>query len=160
MNEVWAIFMQSDVWAFGVLLWEIATYGVSPYPGVDLTNVYHLLESGYRMDCPQGCPPTVYELMKQCWMWSPADRPTFSQIHHALETMFQETSITEGAYTLLPDYVVYTSGFQVYDEGVTDGAVNWLAEAVLYTSGVLQLARFRDLLKGFSSCRYKWGVRS
>lgn len=79
-----------------MLLWEIATYGVSPYPGVDLTNVYHLLESGYRMDCPQGCPPTVYELMKQCWMWSPADRPTFSQIHHALETMFQETSITEG----------------------------------------------------------------
>lgn len=88
--------LQSDVWAFGVLLWEIATYGVSPYPGVDLTNVYHLLESGYRMDCPQGCPPTVYELMKQCWMWSPADRPTFSMIHHALETMFQETSITEG----------------------------------------------------------------
>lgn len=86
---------KSDVWAFGILLWEFATYGVSPYPGVDLTNVYHLLESGYRMDCPQGCPVRVYELMKQCWLWSPGDRPTFSHIHHALETMFQETSITE-----------------------------------------------------------------
>ncbi|XP_042867674.1 tyrosine-protein kinase Abl-like isoform X4 [Penaeus japonicus] len=86
---------KSDVWAFGILLWEIATYGVSPYPGVDLTNVYHLLESGYRMDCPQGCPVRVYELMKQCWLWIPSDRPTFSHIHHALETMFQETSITE-----------------------------------------------------------------
>ncbi|XP_069935874.1 tyrosine-protein kinase Abl isoform X3 [Cherax quadricarinatus] len=86
---------KSDVWAFGILLWEFATYGVSPYPGVDLTNVYHLLESGYRMDCPQGCPVRVYELMKQCWLWNPADRPTFSHIHHALETMFQETSITE-----------------------------------------------------------------
>ncbi|XP_076068480.1 tyrosine-protein kinase Abl isoform X2 [Oratosquilla oratoria] len=86
---------KSDVWAFGILLWEIATYGVSPYPGVDLTNVYHLLESGYRMDCPQGCPARVYELMKKCWLWTPADRPTFSYIHHALETMFQETSITE-----------------------------------------------------------------
>lgn len=42
------LYFQSDVWAFGILLWEIATYGVSPYPGVDLTNVYHLLESGYR----------------------------------------------------------------------------------------------------------------
>ncbi|XP_068218165.1 tyrosine-protein kinase Abl-like isoform X2 [Palaemon carinicauda] len=86
---------KSDVWAFGILLWEIATYGVSPYPGVDLTNVYHLLESGYRMDCPQGCPTRVYDLMKQCWLWSAGDRPTFSHIHHALETMFQETSITE-----------------------------------------------------------------
>ncbi|XP_071520872.1 uncharacterized protein Abl isoform X3 [Panulirus ornatus] len=86
---------KSDVWAFGILLWEFATYGVSPYPGVDLTNVYHLLESGYRMDCPQGCPVRVYELMKQCWLWNPSDRPTFSHIHHALETMFQETSITD-----------------------------------------------------------------
>ncbi|CAL4102604.1 unnamed protein product, partial [Meganyctiphanes norvegica] len=86
---------KSDVWAFGILLWEIATYGVSPYPGVDLTNVYHLLESGYRMDCPQGCPTRVYELMKQCWLWNPGDRPTFSYSHHSLETMFQETSITD-----------------------------------------------------------------
>jgi serine/threonine protein kinase len=41
-------FPQSDVWAFGILLWEIATYGMSPYPGVDLTDVYHMLEKGYR----------------------------------------------------------------------------------------------------------------
>lgn len=41
-------FLQSDVWAFGILLWEIATYGMSPYPGVDLTDVYHMLEKGYR----------------------------------------------------------------------------------------------------------------
>jgi len=43
-----SLFFQSDVWAFGVLLWEIATYGMSPYPGVDLTDVYHMLEKGYR----------------------------------------------------------------------------------------------------------------
>ncbi|EFN89288.1 Tyrosine-protein kinase Abl [Harpegnathos saltator] len=85
----------SDVWAFGILLWEIATYGMSPYPGVDLTDVYHMLEKGYRMDCPPGCPPKVYELMRQCWQWSAADRPTFKEIHHSLENMFQESSITE-----------------------------------------------------------------
>lgn len=39
---------------------------MSPYPGVDLTDVYHMLETGYRMECPPGCPPNVYELMKQC----------------------------------------------------------------------------------------------
>ena len=55
--------------AFGVLLWELATYGMSPYPGVDLTEVYHLLERGYRMECPAGCPSNVYQLMRQCtWL--------------------------------------------------------------------------------------------
>ncbi|KAG5678000.1 hypothetical protein PVAND_007711 [Polypedilum vanderplanki] len=86
---------KSDVWAFGVLLWEIATYGMSPYPAIDLTDVYHRLESGYRMERPQGCPPEVYELMRKCWQWNPADRPTFKSIHHDLEHMFQESSITE-----------------------------------------------------------------
>ncbi|XP_047347276.1 tyrosine-protein kinase Abl isoform X3 [Vespa velutina] len=86
---------KSDVWAFGILLWEIATYGMSPYPGVDLTDVYHMLEKGYRMECPPGCPPKVYELMRQCWQWSAVERPTFKEIHHSLENMFQESSITE-----------------------------------------------------------------
>ncbi|KAK7869384.1 hypothetical protein R5R35_000690 [Gryllus longicercus] len=86
---------KSDVWAFGILLWEIATYGMSPYPGVDLTDVYHMLEKGYRMECPPGCPPKIYDLMRQCWQWSPGERPSFQEIHHALENMFQESSITE-----------------------------------------------------------------
>ncbi|KAH8380086.1 hypothetical protein KR009_008869 [Drosophila setifemur] len=86
---------KSDVWAFGVLLWEIATYGMSPYPGIDLTDVYHKLEKGYRMERPPGCPPEVYDLMRQCWQWDATDRPTFKSIHHALEHMFQESSITE-----------------------------------------------------------------
>ncbi|KYM96644.1 Tyrosine-protein kinase Abl [Cyphomyrmex costatus] len=86
---------KSDVWAFGILLWEIATYGMSPYPGVDLTDVYHMLEKGYRMECPPGCPTKVYDLMRQCWQWSAAERPTFKEIHLSLENMFQESSITE-----------------------------------------------------------------
>jgi abelson tyrosine-protein kinase 1 len=52
--------------AFGVLLWELATYGKSPYLGVELTEVYHLLEKGYRMECPPGCPSQVYDLMLEC----------------------------------------------------------------------------------------------
>lgn len=48
------------------------------------------------MEIPPGCPPKIYELMRQCWQWHANDRPTFKEIHHALENMFQESSITEG----------------------------------------------------------------
>jgi abelson tyrosine-protein kinase 1 len=90
------IYMPLVIAAFGVLLWELATYGMSPYPGVDLTEVYLLLERGYRMECPAGCPHNVYDLMKQCWNWEAADRPTFEMIQHSLETMFQNSSINDG----------------------------------------------------------------
>uniref|UniRef100_A0A8C5DN71 Tyrosine-protein kinase n=1 Tax=Gouania willdenowi TaxID=441366 RepID=A0A8C5DN71_GOUWI len=87
--------IKSDVWAFGVLLWEIATYGMSPYPGIDLSQVYELLEKDYRMDRPEGCPEKVYELMTACWRWNPAERPSFAETHQAFETMFQESSISD-----------------------------------------------------------------
>nr|XP_032814595.1 tyrosine-protein kinase ABL1-like isoform X2 [Petromyzon marinus] len=87
--------IKSDVWAFGVLLWEIATYGMSPYPGVDLSQVYERLERGYRMEQPEGCPPRVYQLMQACWQWNAADRPSFAEIHQTFETMFHDSSISE-----------------------------------------------------------------
>ncbi|XP_053549937.1 tyrosine-protein kinase ABL2 isoform X1 [Bombina bombina] len=87
--------IKSDVWAFGVLLWEIATYGMSPYPGIDLSQVYDLLEKGYRMEQPEGCPPKVYELMRACWQWNPAERPSFAETHQAFETMFHDSNINE-----------------------------------------------------------------
>ena len=87
---------KSDVWAFGVLLWEIATYGMSPYPGVELTDVYHMLESGYRMECPTGCPPKIHDLMRRCWAWDSSERPNFSEIREILEIMYQSAgSIAE-----------------------------------------------------------------
>lgn len=83
---------------------------MSPYPGVDLTDVYHMLEKGYRMECPPGCPTKVYDLMRQCWQWSAAERPTFKEIHLSLENMFQESSITEGKWIIL-DYSKLTNSF-------------------------------------------------
>ncbi|CAH8842263.1 unnamed protein product [Trichobilharzia szidati] len=86
---------KSDVWAFGVLLWEIATYGKTPYPGVELQDVYVLLERGTRMLRPEGCPEQVYELMLQCWQWHPEQRPPFSDILNQLESMSTNSSIEE-----------------------------------------------------------------
>nr|XP_054769386.1 tyrosine-protein kinase ABL1-like [Lytechinus pictus] len=86
---------KSDVWAFGILLWEIATYGCSPYPGVDLQHVYGKLEQGYRMERPEGCPTDVYKLMLKCWEWRPTERPSFTEIHEEMNNMFQNSSISE-----------------------------------------------------------------
>ncbi|KAH8368845.1 hypothetical protein KR200_004418 [Drosophila serrata] len=114
---------KSDVWAFGVLLWEIATYGMSPYPGIDLTDVYHKLEKGYRMERPPGCPPEVYDLMRQCWQWDAADRPTFKSIHHALEHMFQESSITEAVEKQLNANATTTASVSSSSAPSTSGIV-------------------------------------
>ncbi|XP_033114811.1 tyrosine-protein kinase ABL1-like isoform X2 [Anneissia japonica] len=86
---------KSDIWAFGILLWEIATYGASPYPGVELQHVYEKLEAGYRMERPEGCPGDVYNLMKKCWEWMPVDRPNFRDVYEEINNMFQHSSISE-----------------------------------------------------------------
>ena len=67
---------------------------MAPYPGVELNSVYGLLERGYRMDCPPGCPQPVYRLMLQCWHWSPSDRPMMKDIHRNLESLLH-TGIDE-----------------------------------------------------------------
>lgn len=82
---------KSDVWAYGVLLWEIATYGKAPYAGVELAQVYHLLDSGYRLECPENCPAQIYALMRRCWQWDASARPTFEKIHSELSQMFHES---------------------------------------------------------------------
>ncbi|XP_072015142.1 tyrosine-protein kinase ABL1-like [Amphiura filiformis] len=86
---------KSDVWAFGILLWEIATYGSSPYPGVELQHVYEKLERGYRMERPEGCPLDVYNLMLKCWDWKPDERPDFLEIHDMMNNMFKNSNIDE-----------------------------------------------------------------
>ncbi|PAA59347.1 hypothetical protein BOX15_Mlig005604g2 [Macrostomum lignano] len=78
---------RSDVWSFGVLLWEIATFGCSPYPRVELTDVYRLLESGHRMQRPADCPDSVYQLMLACWQWQPEQRPAFAELHTRLKAI-------------------------------------------------------------------------
>ena len=52
--------------AFGILLWELTTRGMSPYPNVELSQMYEVLAKGYRLDCPNGCPENIYSVMRKC----------------------------------------------------------------------------------------------
>lgn len=84
---------KSDVWSFGVLLWEIATYGMTPYPGVELSDVFYTLNTGYRMGRPIGCPEPIYQLMQQCWSWEADDRPAFWELHEELQALILNPNI-------------------------------------------------------------------
>ncbi|OCT87060.1 tyrosine-protein kinase CSK [Xenopus laevis] len=76
---------KSDVWSFGILLWEIYSFGRVPYPRIALKDVVPKVENGYKMDAPDGCPPVVYDVMKQCWHLDPKQRPTFRKLREQLE---------------------------------------------------------------------------
>ncbi|KAK0046893.1 neurite outgrowth regulated kinase isoform X1, partial [Biomphalaria pfeifferi] len=81
---------QSDVWSFGILLWEIVTMGASPYPNVALADLYFVLSTGYRMDKPSNCSDELYAIMRSCWEDEPTDRPTFTQLRFMLEELLTE----------------------------------------------------------------------
>ncbi|XP_071656950.1 tyrosine-protein kinase receptor UFO [Patagioenas fasciata] len=75
---------KSDVWSFGVTMWEIAARGQTPYPGLENSEVLPFLRGGHRLRAPPGCPPALYELMRRCWAEDPRARPTFEELGGAL----------------------------------------------------------------------------
>ncbi|XP_026210537.1 tyrosine-protein kinase Fer isoform X4 [Anabas testudineus] len=74
----------SDVWSYGILLWETFSLGVCPYPGMTNQQAREQVEKGYRMACPQRCPDDVYKVMLRCWQYNPEDRPKFSELQRDL----------------------------------------------------------------------------
>ncbi|XP_059992577.1 fibroblast growth factor receptor 1 isoform X7 [Lagenorhynchus albirostris] len=86
---------QSDVWSFGVLLWEIFTLGGSPYPGVPVEELFKLLKEGHRMDKPSSCTNELYMMMRDCWHAVPSQRPTFKQLVEDLDRIVALTSNQE-----------------------------------------------------------------
>ncbi|XP_014817874.1 PREDICTED: tyrosine-protein kinase Mer [Calidris pugnax] len=88
---------KSDVWAFGVTMWEIATRGMTPYPGVQNHEIYEYLFHGQRLKKPEGCLDELYEIMSACWRANPAARPTFSQLKVHLEKLLENLPTVRGS---------------------------------------------------------------
>ncbi|XP_023675458.1 tyrosine-protein kinase CSK [Paramormyrops kingsleyae] len=76
---------KSDVWSYGILLWEIYSFGRVPYPRIALKDVVPRVDKGYKMDAPDDCPPVVYDIMKQCWNLDPEGRPSFCWLRERLQ---------------------------------------------------------------------------
>nr|XP_038036011.1 tyrosine-protein kinase receptor TYRO3 isoform X2 [Anas platyrhynchos] len=75
----------SDVWAFGVTMWEIVTRGQTPYAGIENAEIYNYLISGNRLKQPPECLEDVYDLMCRCWHPEPKLRPSFAMLRYQLE---------------------------------------------------------------------------
>jgi len=75
---------KSDMWSFGILLWEIYSFGRVPYPRIPLADVVKHVEKGYRMEKPEGCTQEIHDLMRQAWDLNAERRPTFHQVKQQL----------------------------------------------------------------------------
>uniref|UniRef100_A0AAY4DE32 receptor protein-tyrosine kinase n=1 Tax=Denticeps clupeoides TaxID=299321 RepID=A0AAY4DE32_9TELE len=99
---------QSDVWSFGILLWEIFSLGASPYPGVSIDEAFcRRLKEGTRMRAPDYATPEIYQTMLNCWLDRPTDRPTFAELVDHLGNLLQASAHQDGK-----DYIPLTSGEQ------------------------------------------------
>lgn len=80
--------LESDVWSYGVVLWEIYSFGKQPYYGHSNEEVVKLILDGIMLIPPEDAPPLICELMKNCWKTEPKHRITFPQIKQVLEEAY------------------------------------------------------------------------
>jgi len=85
----------SDVWMFGVCMWEIMMYGVKPFQGVANEKVIGKIENGERLALPQNCPPALYLIMMECWSYEPSKRPRFQELKTRLSSLMKEEQATQ-----------------------------------------------------------------
>ncbi|XP_055853236.1 tyrosine kinase receptor Cad96Ca [Episyrphus balteatus] len=98
--------VKSDIWSFGILMWEIVTLGSTPYPGISAADVMRKVRDGYRLEKPEHCRRELYNIMYYCWAQDAIERPTFSEIVQMLDKLLH----TEMDYIELerfPDHNYY-----------------------------------------------------
>uniref|UniRef100_A0A8C5D690 receptor protein-tyrosine kinase n=1 Tax=Gouania willdenowi TaxID=441366 RepID=A0A8C5D690_GOUWI len=84
---------ESDVWSYGILLWEIFSLGNSPYPGMQVDSAfYQRIQEGYRMSKPAFAPIEIYDMMLSCWNPDPLKRPSFRKLVERSELLLSENT--------------------------------------------------------------------
>ncbi|XP_057706895.1 vascular endothelial growth factor receptor 3 isoform X1 [Corythoichthys intestinalis] len=109
---------QSDVWSFGVLLWEIFSLGASPYPGVQIDEDFcKRLKDGVRMRSPETASPEIYGIMLACWHGEPKERPPFPALVQTLGNLLQDNSLPDGK-----DYIPLNHSHSSEDDGFSQAS--------------------------------------
>ncbi|XP_032971700.1 ephrin type-A receptor 10 isoform X1 [Rhinolophus ferrumequinum] len=126
----------SDVWSFGVVMWEVMAFGERPYWDMSGQDVIKAVEDGFRLPPPRNCPSPLHRLMLDCWQKDPGERPRFSQIHSILSKMVQDPEPPKCATATCPrpPTPLADRAFSTFPSFGSVGA--WL--------GALDLGRYKD----------------
>ncbi|XP_070549782.1 tyrosine-protein kinase JAK2-like isoform X2 [Ptychodera flava] len=111
--------MKTDIWTFGIVLWEIFTRGLTPYQGFKQTDVVTKLKQGFRLLRPDSCDEDVYNIMLPCWRRRPIDRPTFTSLLSALKNMREKEELESQDYSYGKQYTKLDDFYE--SEYVTPG---------------------------------------
>lgn len=96
--------IKSDIWSFGILLYEMITLGAPPFPEVPSSDILQHLQREHIMSRPSNCQPTMYSIMKACWQWTPGDRPSLSELICWLQAAVRTSN--DQAVLQVPELVV------------------------------------------------------
>ncbi|XP_034609159.1 ephrin type-A receptor 8-like [Trachemys scripta elegans] len=134
----------SDVWSYGVVMWEVLAYGERPYWNMTNRDVINSVEEGYRLPAPMGCPTALHQLMLDCWQKDRSERPRFSQVVSILDKLIRnpenlKCTATVNRFTQTP-----------FDRGVFDFTSCFTVEDWLES---IKLGRYREnfAVAGYSS---------
>jgi len=143
--------IKSDVWSYGVLLWEIVTCGEKPYTGVAIEALLDLIKNGYRMSIPLQCPQELYQIMRNCWQLKPSARPTWTQLVDGLLCLYHETMpgvYLDLALPSIPTPPSTAENSDCSDAGAGVSVYNTITSAV---SGIAPLPRIHQVFQKVNS---------
>lgn len=110
--------VKSDVWSYGVLMWEVYSFAQQPFGGISNYEVIDRIKEGRVMGCPELCPASIYDIMKSCWTRVPQKRPAMARLLQRINHLLRSNSMT-----VLDDYTTMGSaeGYQNMNFGVVVG---------------------------------------
>ncbi|XP_021379777.1 inactive tyrosine-protein kinase transmembrane receptor ROR1-like isoform X2 [Mizuhopecten yessoensis] len=108
---------ESDVWSFGIVMWEIFSYGLQPYYGFSNQEVIEVVRKRQILPCPEDCPTRIYGLMVECWHETPARRPLFREIHARLKAWKTEIMMQNPHWSLSQSHSAHSSSHQSSQSG-------------------------------------------
>ncbi|XP_073750842.1 vascular endothelial growth factor receptor 1 isoform X2 [Callorhinus ursinus] len=148
---------KSDVWSYGVLLWEIFSLGGSPYPGVQMDEDFcSRLKEGMRMRAPEYAPPEIYQIMLHCWHKDPKERPRFAELVEKLGDLLQANVQQDGKdYIPLNAILTGNSGFTYSSPAFSDDFFKEDTSAPKFNSGSSDNVRYVNAFNFMSLERIK-----
>ena len=132
----------SDVWSYGVLMWEVFTFGCRPYYELGNKHVKSAVLGGHRLQCPKGCPNELCEIMKKCWATEPAERISAAEAEEDLTSIFQAMKTNQPRVQTWPstDPHDYLSCDDVDDNGISSDSEEEITSVPTKTSPTVAAA--------------------